>query len=58
MQPYFTKSQITTGAMKHIKNIKEKIPIKGIKVKIPAIKPNNTLKTQICLSKTKFIYKQ
>ena len=55
-QLYFTNSQITSGAIKQIKKIKDKIPKYGINVIAPRIAPKNALKIAICLSKIKFMF--
>ena len=55
-QLYFTNNQITSGAIKQIKKIKDKIPKYGINVIAPKIAPKNALKIAICLSKIKFMF--
>ena len=46
---YFINIHITKGAIKHIKNINENVPINGIRVITPSKAPKNTLKIDICL---------
>ena len=56
MQLYFINNQITSGAIKHSKNTKDKMPKYGIRVIAPRIAPKNALKIVICLSKIKSIF--
>ena len=51
-QLYFTKIQITNGAIKHIKKINDIIPTAGMRVIKPSIAPKNALKIEICLNNT------
>ena len=55
-QLYLTKIQITNGAIKHIKKIIDKVPIKGNNVIRPIIPPKKILNIQICLSSIKFMF--
>lgn len=55
-QSYFIKIQITSGAIKHIKNMKENIPMYGINVTVPSINPKKILNIEICLSKVRLIF--
>ncbi len=51
-QLYFTKIQITSGAIKHIKKINDTTPTTGISVIKPSTAPKNALKIEICLNNT------